>query len=98
MVSVCFFCKAETEEPENHVCAKLNPKPFGYRFWLEGREVISQRPSMPVSELLVMAGASSQYACHLEISGEPDRVIPYDCSVDLSNNQRYSFVPPACVG
>ena len=96
MTHICFYCKLETMGPEEHVCDKLKAKPFGYRFWLEGKPVVSQRPSLPVWELTLMAGATPVYACHMELAGQPDLVIPYDCSVDVSNNQRYSFVPPAC--
>lgn len=70
------------------------PDPKGFRFFLDGREYWSQKPSMLVAELIAMTGASPSYSFEGERNGE--RVpFAHGNAVDLTQEPHFFTVPPA---
>ena len=97
--TICIVCHAEVPESQQAAhLASAHPAPEGgFVFHMDARPYRTDRPSMTVTELLLLVGATPTYPLFQKgtRSNGDDVFIPQGCAVDLTQDPWFYAVPPA---
>jgi hypothetical protein len=98
-LAICIVCHAavpEAQQAEHLASAHPAPK-AGFVFHFDARRYHTYKPSMMVTELLLLVGATPMYPLFQKrLSGNGDDVfIPQGCAVDMTQDPWFYAIPPA---
>lgn len=100
--TVCIVCRAEVPKSKQaeHLSSAHPTPDGGFAFHFDARPYRTLKPSMMVTELLTLVGATVTYPLfqkrrHWSGRDVGDAFIPQGCAVDLTQDPWFYAIPPA---